>query len=376
MSGGGGEKSEKPTGGKLSKARRKGDIPRSKDMTMGAGLLASFFTLALFFPYYRQLCEESFISIGMMAGKLDDNGAMEQFMLRNFLVIFKFIATLLPIPLVSIIASLIPGGWIFTTSKLIQDLKKLSPISGFKRLFSLSHITDVLKMLLKCTVLIFTLCIMVKNNLAELMYLQSIHLQEAISLGFSHYHYIFAYFIAIIIIFSLFDVPLSKYMFIKKMKMTKQEVKEEHKNNDGNPHTKARIRQLQHQFSIGQINKTVPVADVIITNPTHYSVALKYDPQKASAPYIVAKGKDDIALYIRKVAQENGIEVVEFPPLARVIYHSTRVNQQIPAPLYRAIAQVLTYVMQIKSWRSGQAEKPALDTHLGIPKEMLKAHDK
>lgn len=126
---------------------------------------------------------------------------------------------------------------------------------------------------------------------------------------------------------------------------------------------------------MGQINKTVPNADVIITNPTHFSVALKYAPEKASAPYIIAKGKDDIALYIRTVAKNNDIEIVEFPPLARAIYHTTKVNQQVPAQLYRAIAQVLTYVMQVKSWRSGLANKPVLNTHIGIPKEMQKFHD-
>lgn len=361
MSNSSGEKSEKPTQRKLSKARKKGDIARSKDISMAAGLLTAFITITLFFPYYKKLCEESFIAISIMSGKLDDNGAMEQFILRHLFVIFKFIATLLPIPLASIIASLVPGGWIFTPSKLIPDLKKLDPISGVKRLFAISHLIDVMKMLLKCSLLLFTLYIMVKNHLAELIYLQSIHLQEAISSGFDNYHHILTYFIAIIVIFALLDFPLSKYLFTKKMKMTKQEVKEEHKNNDGNPQIKSRIRQLQHQFSMGQINRAVPIADVVITNPIHYSVALKYDPNKANAPYIVAKGKNDIALYIREVAKKHGIEVVELPPLARAIYHTTRVNQQIPAPLYRAIAQVLTYVMQIKSWRAGRAKKPTLN---------------
>ncbi|MEG1655250.1 MAG: EscU/YscU/HrcU family type III secretion system export apparatus switch protein, partial [Hafnia sp.] len=150
-----------------------------------------------------------------------------------------------------------------------------------------------------------------------------------------------------------------------------------YKNNDGNPQIKGRIRQLQRQMAMGQINQTVPTADVILTNPTHYAVALKYDPDKAQAPFIVAKGVDDIALYIREVAMTNNIEVVEFPPLARAVYHTTRVNQQIPAQLFRAIAHVLTYVMQIKSWRSGQTEfKPRLNTQIEIPKEVLKTHGK
>ena len=128
-------------------------------------------------------------------------------------------------------------------------------------------------------------------------------------------------------------------------------------------------------MAMGQINRAVPEADVIITNPTHFAVALKYDPDKAEAPYIVAKGMDDIALYIREVAQQHEVEVVEFPLLARAVYHTTRVNQQIPAQLFRAIAHVLTYVMQLKSWRTGQLmSKPHLNKQITIPKEVLKAH--
>lgn len=375
MSSSSGEKSEKPTSGKLTKARKKGDIPRSKDVTMAAGLVTSLVTLTLFLPYYQELIRESFLAVGRTAGRIDDPTALEQLLLTNLFIFFKFLLTLTPIPLVSILATLIPGGWNFTPVKLIPDFKKLSPLAGIKKIFSASNGTEVLKMLGKCGIVLYTLYFMVNNSLADLLRLQALPLHEAITEGFMLYHGILVYFIAIIVIFAAIDIPLSNYLFTKKMKMTKQEVKQEHKSNDGNPEIKARVRQLQRQFAMGQINKSVPDADVIITNPTHFSVALKYAPEKASAPYIVAKGKDDIALYIRSVAKNHNIEIVEFPPLARAIYHTTKVNQQVPAQLYRAIAQVLTYVMQIKSWRSGLANKPVLNTHLGIPKEMQKFHD-
>lgn len=375
MSASSGDKSEKPTAGKLRKARQKGDIPRSKDLTMAAGLVTSFITLGTFFPYYRTLIGESFLSVGMMAGRLDDSSALSQFLLLNVGVILKFIATLVPIPLACIFASLIPGGWIFTPNKLIPDFKKLSPISGFKRMFSSSHYVDVAKMLLKCGLILIVLYVMVHDSLDGLLYLQQLYLRQAVSAGFAIFHHVISYFIAVIVIFALLDVPLSKFMFTKKMKMTKQEVKEEYKNNDGNPQIKGRIRQLQRQMAMGQVNATVPGADVIITNPTHYAVALKYDPEKAQAPYIVAKGVDDIALLIREVARSHNVEIVEFPPLARAVYYTTRVNQQIPAQLFRAIAHVLTYVLQVKSWREGKAEqKPRLNRQIDIPKEVLKAH--
>ncbi|WPU21899.1 flagellar biosynthesis protein FlhB [Cedecea neteri] len=369
-----GDKSEKPTAGKLRKARQKGDIPRSKDLTMAVGLVASFVTIGSFFPWYKSLISESFLSVGSMAGRLDDSGALSQFMLLNALVILKFIATLVPIPLACIGASLIPGGWIFTPNKLLPDFKKINPISGFKRMVSGSHYVEVGKMLLKCGVILAVLYTMVHESLSGLLYLQQLYLPQAISRGFDIFHHVISYFVAVIVIFALLDVPLSKFMFTKKMRMTKQEVKEEHKNNDGNPQIKGRIRQLQRQMAMGQINKTVPSADVIVTNPTHYAVALKYDPNKAEAPYIVAKGVDDVAMFIREVAQNHGVEIVEFPPLARAVYYTTRVNQQIPAQLFRAIAHVLTYVMQVKAWRAGNAEqKPRLNRQIDIPKEVLKA---
>jgi len=370
-----GDKSEKPTAQKLRKARNKGDLPRSKDLTMAAGLLTSFITLSAFFPYYKHLIEESFTAAGTMVSQIKDDDVLGQFLLINVWVLLRFIATLTPIPVACIVASLVPGGWLFTLEKLKPDLKKINPISGLKRMFSASHYVDVGKMLLKCGIILAVLYCMIHNALNPLLHLQRLNLNQAIHQGLGILHGVLIYFIAVIIVFAFLDVPLSKFMFTKKMRMTKQEVKEEYKNNDGNPQVKGRIRQLQRQMAMGQINRAVPEADVIITNPTHFAVALKYDPDKAEAPYIVAKGMDDIALYIREVAQQHEVEVVEFPLLARAVYHTTRVNQQIPAQLFRAIAHVLTYVMQLKSWRTGQLmSKPHLNKQITIPKEVLKAH--
>lgn len=377
MSASSGDKSEKPTSGKLRKARQKGDIPRSKDLTMAVGLVASFFTIGGLFPYYRTLIGESFLAMGSLAGTAGDSDVLGQFMILNVIILLKFIATLTPIPLACMIASLIPGGWIFTPNKLLPDIKKINPISGFKRMVSGNHYVEVGKMLVKCAVILAVLYAMVNDSLDSLLYLQQLYLGQAINSGFDIFRHVISYFVAVIVIFALLDVPLSKFMFTKKMRMTKKEVKEEHKNNDGNPQVKGRIRQLQRQMAMGQINKAVPTADVIVTNPTHYAVALRYDPDKAEAPYIVAKGVDDVAMFIREVAKNHGVEIVEFPSLARSVYYTTRVNQQIPAQLFRAIAHVLTYVMQVKAWRAGQTEqKPRLNRQIQIPKEVLKADGK
>lgn len=372
---GSGDKSEKPSAGKLSKARKKGDIPRSKEVNLAVSLIMALIMLGIFFPYYRELIQASFIAVRQMADRIHDDGALHQFMLTQVLIILKFIATLIPIPFAAAVSTLVPGGWIFVPTRIKPDLKKLNPISGAKRMFSMQHYVDVLKMIAKCLVLLALLWSTIKGNLVEMMNLQGLFLRDAITQGLGLYESMMRLFVLTIALFALVDVPLTKFFFTKKMKMTKKEVRDEHKNNEGNPQVKGRIRSLQRQMAMGQINKQVPQADVVITNPTHFAVALKYDPKKAPAPYIVAKGVDDVALYIRSVAGKHKVDVVEFPPLARAVYHSTRVNQQIPASLFRPIAQVLTYVMQLQAWRNGEGEKPRLDTQLPNLNEVMKAHE-
>jgi flagellar biosynthetic protein FlhB len=173
---------------------------------------------------------------------------------------------------------------------------------------------------------------------------------------------------AVFIAFALIDVPAQAFFFARGQRMSKQEVKEEHKSNEGRPEVKQRIRQLQRQMARRGVRKTVPTADVVIVNPEHYAVALKYDEHRAEAPYVVAKGVDEMALYIREVAAEHGIETVPLPPLARAIYNTSQVQQQIPMALYKAVAQVLTYVLQIQAFRKGRyPAEPQLPTGLAVP---------
>lgn len=372
---GSGDKSEKPSPGKLRKAREKGDIPRSKEVNLAVSLVMALVMMGLFFPYYRELIQASFQAVRQMADRIQDDGALHQFMLTQVLIIMKFIVTLIPIPFAAALSTLVPGGWIFVLTRIKPDFKKLNPISGVKRMFSMQHYVEVLKMIAKCLLMLALLWSTITGNLTAMMDLQGLFLRDAINQGLHLFESMMRLFILTIVLFAVIDVPLTKFFFTKKMKISKKEVRDEHKNNEGNPQVKGRIRNLQRQMAMGQINQQVPLADVVITNPTHFAVALKYDPKKAAAPYVVAKGVDDVALYIRSVAGKHKIDVVEFPPLARAVYRSTRINQQIPAALFRPIAQVLTYVMQLQTWRSGQGEKPRLDTQLPNLDEVMKAHE-
>jgi flagellar biosynthetic protein FlhB len=164
--------------------------------------------------------------------------------------------------------------------------------------------------------------------------------------------------VAVFVIFAVLDVPIQAFQFAKNQRMSKQDQKEEHKTSEGKPEVKQRIRQLQRQLAQRSVNKTVPTADVVIVNPEHYAVALKYDTNRAEAPFVVAKGVDEMALYIKGVAAKHKIETVSLPPLARAIYNTSQVQQQIPAQLYQAVSQVLNYVLQLNAFRDGRRQAP------------------
>lgn len=362
-----GDKSEKPTQNRLRTSRKKGDIARSKDLGMAASLVAGLATLSAFFPYYLQLIHSTFIALRQIASHINDQGALYEFVLLNVLVILKVLATLIPIPAVSLLANLIPGGWIFVPARLLPDGKKIAPLAGVKRLFSQQHFFEMLKTILKGTVLLSLLAFTLFQKLPALLDLENYYLTGAIVSGLQQYAGIIQQFIIIILLFAFVDVPLSHFKFIKKLRMSKKEIRDDAKNQEGIPQVKNRLRQLRRQRASGEMSIKVSEADVVITNLTHHAVALKYAPEKAAAPYIVAKGMDEIAFLIGKAAQQHQIEIVEFPSLARSIYHSTRVNQQIPASLYRAMGHILSYVMQLRAWRKGEGEKPRLDLQTPIP---------
>jgi flagellar biosynthetic protein FlhB len=209
------------------------------------------------------------------------------------------------------------------------------------------------------------------STVADHVRLQSLPLDEAMQAGANLLIEGVMALCIVFILFAVIDVPVQAFFFSRGQRMTKQEVKEEHKSNEGRPEVKSRIRQLQRQMAQRSVRKSVPTADVVLVNPEHYSVALKYDENRAEAPFVVAKGVDEMALFIRSIAKEHGIETVAIPPLARAIYRTSQVNQQIPMPLYQAVAHVLTYVLQLKAFRAGQRPRhPVLPMDLPIPEHL------
>ncbi len=362
------EKTEEASAHKLKKSKDDGQVARSKDLSTTVSLIATLFILkfsaGLFLEGLSDSFRLSYIQFGHSEIGLDD---LDTLLGYNMLVFIKLLSPLLLTSVLVVALSLVPGGWVFSAKNFAPKFSKLNPITGLGKIFSAQNWSELLKSILKVLVLLGVGYVLVRAALPDLIALQRSSVFEAISAALNLTFNLTLCLMLIFVVFSFIDIPLQRYFFLKKMRMTKQERKEEHKNQEGRPEVKARIKQLQRQMLQRQISKVIKNADVVIVNPTHYAVALKYDTKKAAAPFVLAKGVDETALYMRQMAKKHELEVVEIPPLARAIYFTTQINQQIPAPLYTAVAHVLTYILQLKAWRQGRRGKPELASNLPIP---------
>lgn len=365
------EKTEEASAQKLKKSKDEGQVARSKDVATTISLLATLLVLKYSVVFYADSLRESFrISyVNFHESTLGLNDL--QVLLANNLILFgKVLLPLLITPLLVVGLSLMPGGWVFASKNFMPQFSRLNPIKGLGKIVSAQNWTELLKSLFKVTALLLTAWWLVIEASTHLIELQRSDLPGAIANAFSILFNTTLALLVVFIIFSFIDIPLQRFFFLKKMRMSKQEVKEEHKNQEGRPEVKARIKQLQRQMLQRQINKVIKDADVVIVNPEHFAVALKYDLKKAKAPYVLAKGVDELALYMKKLAAKHQLDIIEMPPLARAIYFTTRINQQIPAPLYTAVAHVLTYILHLRAYRQGRRNKPVLPNNLPIPASM------
>ncbi|MFL6633378.1 MAG: flagellar type III secretion system protein FlhB [Massilia sp.] len=355
----GGDKSEKASAQKLKKAREQGHVVRSKDLATAVGILVSLKLFVFLIPDYlesfRSLFRLVYAPLGA-AGSLEN--AMTVVWSGAAMLLVKMVLPLAGVPLAIIVASMVPGGWVFSTSNLMPKFERFSPVKNLGNLASGKHWTSFATSVAKAALLAVVLVHVVRSALSAWVNLQRMPLPDALLHGGGMMFDGLMALVAVFVLFALIDVPLQTFLFARSQRMSKQEVKEEYKSTEGKPEIRARIRQLQQQMARRNVNKTVPTADVVIVNPEHYAVALKYDTKRAEAPYVVAKGIDEMALYIRQIAAKHEIETIALPPLARAIYNTSQVQQQIPAALYQAVSQVLNYVLQLNAFRAGRRQAP------------------
>jgi len=355
----GGDKTEKASAQKLKKARAEGQVVRSKDLATAVGILVSLKLFVFLLPDYlesfRALFRLVYVPLGA-AGSIEN--ALSVVWGSACALLVKMVLPLLGVPLAIIASSLVPGGFAFSTSNLMPRFDRFSPIKNLGQLASGKHWIGVATSVAKAVVLATVLVHVVQSGVSAWVDLQRLPLGDALLRGAGMLFDGLMALVAVFLIFAVIDVPLQAFLFARGQRMSKQEVKEEYKSTEGKPEVRARIRQLQQQLARRSVNKTVPSADVVIVNPEHYAVALKYDIDRAEAPFVVAKGVDEMALYIRSVAAKHKIETVSLPPLARAIYNTSQVQQQIPAQLYQAVSQVLNYVLQLNAFRAGRRQAP------------------
>lgn len=365
------DKSEQPTDSKLKKAKEKGQIPRSRELT---SLMILLVGIMLFWIMGTNFVSKlkAIIQQAMLVAHRTDDDKQIIFNLINLLTagFWAILPIFVGLVIVAIIAPLSVGGLLFSLQSIKPNLGKLNPISGFKRLFSLRIFSELFKSILKVVLIAFAAALFLIHQFPNMLALPSMYLNNALSQVMQLLIYASLLIVLALIPMVGFDIFYQIWSNLKKLKMSKQEVKDEFKEQEGNPQIKGRIRQMQKAIARRRMMKDVPKANVIVTNPTHYAVALQYDEKTMSAPKILAKGTDNIASKIKQIAQEHQIPQLEAPPLARALYRHGEIGKSIPAELYAAVAQILAWVYQLKRWHRYGGEKPLKPTNLSIPESL------
>jgi flagellar biosynthetic protein FlhB len=349
---GGGEKTEKATPKKRREARKKGQVFQSREISTALVLLFVFISLRIFGKnIYTQLAafaEKVFVEYPRI-----EDLYMPDILVRVFIdgviVFFKAAGPVLLIGMLTgLLVSYAQVGFLFTLETLKPNFSRINPLNGMKRMFSPKGLIELLKAVLKVTVIMYISYAYMNGKVQSVISLMDMDVISIASfIGITSMDLAIRICIALVA-FGMFDFAYQWWEYEKNMKMTKQEVKEEYKQIEGNPEIKAKIRQKQRQVSMRRMMQEVPKADVVITNPTHFACALKYDAEKAPAPVLLAKGQDYVAFRIKEIARENRVEIVENKPLARAIYDSVEIGEAIPPELYQAVAEVLAFVYSLK----------------------------
>ncbi|OGC08037.1 flagellar biosynthesis protein FlhB [candidate division WOR-1 bacterium RIFOXYD2_FULL_36_8] len=363
----GGDKTEEPTPHRLREAREKGQIAKSREVTTAVLLLLSYSV----FRYFGEGSWTSLVQMGQgIFSQIPASANEFSFDFASYILLIglkAFALALIPIFAVTFLAAIIvetmQTGFVFTGDPLSPKIERINPLEGFKKMFSLQGFVEVIKSILKIIIVFYIAWITVKKDLPYIMVLLDNNPWDSLLLGG-----LLAYTIAMrvgifYIIIAFLDYLYRRWEYMKNLKMTRQEVKEEYKRLEGDPQVKQRIRDMARQIAYQRMMSSVPQADVVVTNPTHVACAVKYEQNKMKAPRLMAKGMRKHAEKIRQIAEEHEIPVVENEPLARSIYRTTKVGQEIPRELYQAVAEVLAYIYKKKK------DKEALNkTIAGIPR--------
>ena len=365
------EKTEDPTERKLRNAREEGQVARSVELPAAAVTIGAILTLFFIGGYWIKQMAEIFASGFKFDRKTLDNPdlmvtAFAHQIGEAFLLI---VPVLLVTAIMAILSSGATGGYLFSLKSTLPKFSKLSLLSGFKRMFGANAAIELLKAILKFSLVTIVLWALVRRQMDKMMQLGQMAIEPALAAAGWMIAESALWLSLSLLVIALIDAPYQKYSFIKRMRMTKQEVKDEMKDMEGRPEVKQQIRRRQREMANNRMIQKVQDADVVITNPEHFAVALSYDPTGDGAPIMLAKGSDYMAARIREEAEKHGVEIFAAPPLARALYFSTEADQPVPESLYLAVAQVIAYVFSLADVRPGVA--PMLKPQPKVPASML-----
>ncbi len=369
------EKSEAPSAKRLADARKKGQVPRSKELDTFVSLMTS----AVLIIFMGGNIVQGLLDIMTREFSISREVIFKQDSLVEHLAraILDGVLLIMPMALVLVVAALLTpmmmGGWNFSSEAIQPKLSKFNPLKGLKKIFGIQGLVELIKAILKISVVFTIAWILFKFYRHDFMYLSNLSLQQAISQVADMVTTGFLLLSASLLIVVMIDVPYQLWNNIRQLKMTKQEVRDENKESDGNPEIKGRIRRVQMEIAQKRMMDEVPKADVIVTNPTHFAVALRYEQHGSGAPVVVAKGTDLIAAQIRNLAIGADVPLVAAPPLARALYYSTELNEEIPQGLFLAVAQVLAYVFQLQAAAENGYDKPQPPTDIKVPDDFRQA---
>ncbi len=365
------EKTEEPTAKRLGDAKKKGQIARSKELNTMAITLIGGITLVSMSSYIgKGLWDLMANNFSIPRQDMYDTTALvNRLGLAIEDALFMLIPFFLVVVVLAIASSVALGGYTFSGESLTPKLSKLDPLKGLKRVFSLRGLMELLKALAKFLLIGSATGLVLWNSLGSFLGLSQMELGRAVSEMGTIIGGSFILISSTLILIAMIDAPFQLWQHKRQLKMTRQEVREEMKDTEGRPEVKGKIRNLQREIAQRRMMEEVPKADVIVTNPTHYAIALRYDQDNMLAPEVVAKGRGEVAANIRRVGLEHQVPMLESPMLARAIYFNTEIGDAIPAGLYLAVAKILAYVFQMRIYRTDGGLKPEVPTDLSIPNE-------
>ena len=375
------ERTEAATPKKKQDTRKKGQVPRSKELNTFTSLIAAGVGMLMFGQQIITDIAQQIVN-GLSFGRdaaFSDTVIFSRLGEATRDSLWMLLPLLLLMTVVTVASPLSLGGFTISGNQIAPKLERISIIKGLGRMFSPKSLMELVKALGKFLLVSATACAVLYSVVDDIILLPMMPLSEAYSQTGSLFIWCLMGFSSVLVVVALMDVPFQIWEFNKQIRMTKQEIKDEMKETEGNPELKGEIKNRQQEMARQRMMSEVPTADVVITNPTHYAVALKYNQFGSGAPRVVAKGRDLVAARIRELASENRVAIFSAPPLARALYASTDLNQEIPGNLFVAVAQVLAYIFQLRNVRGRPGMRPARPRDLPVPDEydeMLKSRGK